>query len=197
MNLWKVCLKVLLGGPVILLALFGVLAILYLFACGYFRGPVSVQSCASPDGKHVAYVLDFPEFDPPNQRAFVGCSEYKGHVMDITAFAADQDFIKRIAWSPDSLIVIFHSKDYLTITRVSDWFTVKVSLAREWKGAEAHDHEVNPWGGPNREVDRIQFPRPGVIAYYVAGEASPCEINLNVLLRTETISQQLTTRDIQ
>jgi hypothetical protein len=73
---------------------------------GFPRTEVSVPS---PDGRHVAFVKNHPEFDPPNQSLWVDGVQLK-HL------AADQDWCHTIVWSSDSSKVAFLVQDLQLVT---------------------------------------------------------------------------------
>jgi len=155
---------------VILVPLFG-----FGFVQAMVSGPEVVLEVASPDGEFVAYVEEAPSLDPPNQSLFVERGD-KTRFMRIAKLAGDIDSIEDIVWSPDGGIVVFHSKCYLTTTRVSDWRTVRVYLGREWRRAEPKRRTTFSSGGAARFVEEIKFPEPGVVAYRFEGEDAPRRI---------------------
>jgi hypothetical protein len=156
-----------------LVAFCGLVAVivLSLFAFGYvdamLHGPKIVLSVPSPDG---AYVEEGPSIDPPNQSLWVERGD-KIHFMPIAGLAEDVDFIKQIVWSPDSDIVVFQSKDYLTATRVTDWQTVRIYLGKEWRRSRPQRHHTTfTSGGVGRQVVAIEFPKAGSFAYRLNGD---------------------------
>jgi len=166
--------KLLCFVPLALLCVLIGLAVLLLFSCGYvdflLHGPNTVLSVRSPDGNYEAYVEDWPSIDGPNQSAFVERKD-KLHFLRIAKLPEDIDYIKEILWSPDSRIVIFHSCDHLTATRVSDWRTLRIYLGEEWRRALPQRHRtVFTSGGGERRVETIQFPEPGVFTYRIEGD---------------------------
>jgi len=129
-----------------------------------WRGPKTVMSAASPDGGFTAYVEDLPSFDPPNQALFVERQDQR-HFMHIGDLAEDVDAIEKVVWSSDSRIVIFHSHDYLTATRVADWQTMRVFLGNEWTRHQPGRVSTFTSGGLGRTVTAIQFEGPDSFSY--------------------------------
>jgi hypothetical protein len=155
------------------------------FSFGYFRamlyGPAIVTSVPSPNGRHEAYVTENPSIDPPNQSLFVERRD-KTHFMHIADLAEDIDAIIEVAWSPDSQVVVFHSKSYLTATRVADWQTVRVYLGKEWKRREPRRHQTTfTSGGIEHKVVAIGFPAAGMFSYRLAGDGKSREVRFNDL----------------
>lgn len=169
---------------IVLLALILLIAV-PLFAFGHvdamIHGPKIVMSLASPDGKHEAYVEEGPSIDPPNQTLFVERSE-KSHFMHIADLAEDIDAIQEIAWSPDSQIVIFHSRHCLTATRVADWLTVRIYLGKEWRRTRPQRYPTTfSAGGARQEVKAIAFPESGGFKYRIKGEEKFRKVRLDGL----------------
>ncbi len=134
------------------------------------RGPKTAISVGSPNGEFTAYVEDLPSIDPPNQALFVERRDRR-HFMSVGSLAEDVDSIERILWSPDSRIVVFHSRDYLTATRVADWQTVHVFLGREWTRRQPDRRSTYSSGGRGRTVTAIEFDAPDGFSYRIEGEA--------------------------
>ena len=128
------------------------------------RGPKTVLSVPSPDGEFTAYVEDSPSIDPPNQALFVERKDLR-RFMHISDLAEDVDAIEKIVWSPDSRIVVFHSRDYLTATRVTDWQTVRVFLGKEWTRHQPGRRATFSSGGRGRTVTAIEFSAPDGFSY--------------------------------
>ena len=175
--------RLLIWLPLVGLCAVVALVALPLFAFGYvdamLHGPKTVVSVPSPDGEYEAYVEESPSIDPPNQSLWVERSD-KLHVMCIADLAEDVDFIKKVMWSPDGRVVVFHSKDYLTATRVSDWLTIRVYLGREWKRSHARRFPSTfSSEGVKREVEVIEFPEPGVVSYQFKGDDTPHAIRMD------------------
>lgn len=133
-----------------------------------FRGPTIVMSAASPDGNLTAYVEDMPSIDPPNQSLVVERKDQR-HFMVVADLAEDVDAIQRVAWSPDSRIVTFQSRDYLTATRVTDWQTIRVFLGREWVRHQPKRSATFSAPEPQVELDAIEFRQPDIVAYRLKG----------------------------
>jgi hypothetical protein len=133
------------------------------------RGPKVVLEVNSPDREFTAYVEDMPSIDPPNQSLSIERKDQR-HFMLIADLAEDVDSIKKVVWSPDSRIVVFHSRDYLTATRVADWQTIRVFLGREWTRHQPGRRSTFSSGGQGRVVDAIEFSVPDGFAYRIKGE---------------------------
>ena len=172
-----------------LTALCGLIAliVLPLFAFGYveamLHGPKTVLSVPSPDGEYLAYVEDSPSIDPPNQSLWIERID-KIRFMLIAGLAGDVDFIKEVAWSPDSQIVVFHSKDYLTATRVSDWLTVRLYLGKEWTRSHPRRSSTFSSGGADRQVEAIEFPKAGIFTYRLKGDDRLHTVRMDLLPRS-------------
>ncbi|HET6453328.1 MAG TPA: hypothetical protein VFI02_02890 [Armatimonadota bacterium] len=153
--------------PIVVLVVIGLLTILVLVADGtaayVFHGPKIVQSVESPDKAWTAYVEDQPELDGPHHGLFVESAD-KVHFLGVGDLVADVDAIQEIVWSPDSRMVIFHSRDYLTAVRVSDWKTVRIYLGRDWMRAKP-DRRSTFSASAGREVTAIRFPAKDEFAY--------------------------------
>ena len=174
--------------PLIALCILLMLIAVPLFAFGYvdaiLHGPKIVLSVPSPDGNYEAYVEEAPSIDPPNQSLFVERSD-KLHFMHIAKLAGDIDSIKQILWSPDSQIVVFHSRHYLTATRVSDWRTVRIYLGKEWRRSQPRRHHTTfTSGGVSREVEAIEFPEAGGFAYRLVGDDKLYTVVINSLVQS-------------
>lgn len=180
----KVFSRLLVWLPLVALCAVVALVLLPLFAFGYIdvmlHGPKVVTSILSPDGKYEAYVEEGPSIDPPNQSLWVERSD-KLHVLRIADLVEDVDYIKEIVWSPDSRLVVFHSKDYLTATRVSDWLTVRVYLGKEWRRSHPRRFPSTfSAGGANRQVEAVEFPEPGAFAYRLKGDETPHTVRMDL-----------------
>ena len=143
-----------------------------------WRGPKTVMSAASPDGEFTAYVEDLPSFDPPNQALFVERQDQR-HFMHIADLAEDVDAIEKVFWSPDSRIVIFHSRDYLTATRVADWQTVRVFLGSEWTRHQPARASTFTSGESGRTVTAIQFEGPDSFSYQLKDDPRPHRLDFS------------------
>jgi len=154
--------------------------------CGYatdlgqavWRGPKTVMSAASTDGEFTADVEDLPSFDPPNQALFVERQD-KRHFRHIADLAEDADAIEKVLRSPDSRIVIFHSRDYLTATRVADWQTVRVFLGQEWIRSRAGRQSTFTSGGRGRTVTAIQFEGPNSLSHQLKDDPRPHRLDFS------------------
>jgi hypothetical protein len=160
---------------VVLVAGWRIVLALMLFAAdiggAMLHGPKTVLSVPSPDGEFVAYVEDLPSIDPPNQAMFVEKKDQR-HFMSAGGLAEDVDSIQRIVWSPDSRIVVFHSRDYLTAMRVTDWRTVRVFLGKEWTRSRASRRSTFTSGGEGQVVDVIEFGEPDSFSYRIKGQGA-------------------------
>jgi hypothetical protein len=136
------------------------------------HGPKVVLEVNSPDREFTAYVEDMPSVDPPNQALFVERKDQR-HFMHVADLAEDVDSIEKVVWSPDTRIVVFHSRDYLTATRVTDWQTIRVFLGKEWTRHQPGRRSTFTSGGPGRVVDAIEFPAADSFAYRIKGETKP------------------------
>ena len=159
--------------PLIALIALLLLIAIPLFSFGYvdiiLHGPKIVMSLPSPDGRYEAYVEEHPSIDPPNQALFVEQSN-KSYFMHIADLSEDIDSIKEILWSPDSEIVIFLSRHYLTATRVKDWRTVKIYLGKEWKRSRPQrNHTTFSSGGVLHSIEAVKFPDRGSFSYRLKG----------------------------
>ena len=172
--------------PLIALCSLVVLIAAPLFSFGYIKamlhGPKIVLSVPSPNGNYEAYVEEGPSIDPPNQSLFVEHRD-KIRFMHIADLAEDVDSIRQIVWSPDSEIVIFHSRDYLTATRVSDWRTVRIYLGKEWRRSKPDRHSTFTSGGGNRQVEAIVFPKAGSFAYRLDGDDRLYRVRMDLIVK--------------
>jgi len=164
------------------LCLVGLLSIALLACAGYLKafanGPDVVASVESPDGNYTAYVVEQPSIDPPNQSLYVERQD-KVHFMRIAELAEDVDSIRQIMWSPDSRVVVFHSRDYLTVTRVSDWLTVRASLGREWTRSKPDRVATFSSGGGDKMVATVEFPETDCVAYQLEGDERTYTVRLD------------------
>jgi len=178
--------KLLVFLPLVALCILMTLIAVPLFAFGYLdcmlHGPRAVLSVASPDSNYEAYVAEYPSIDPPNQACFVERAD-KTHFMCIADLAEDIDCIQHIVWSPDSEVVVFHSQDYLTATRVSDWQTVRLFLGREWKRSQPDRRSTFSSGGVKQQVETIEFPGAGQFAYRLKGDSKLYTVRMDSLIQ--------------
>jgi hypothetical protein len=136
------------------------------------HGQKTVMSAKSPDGEFTAYVEDLPSFDPPNQALFVERKDQR-HFVPAGKLSEDVDSIEQILWSPDSSIVVFHSRDYLTALRVTDWTTIRIYLGREWTCHSPGRRTTFSSGCRGRAVTAIQFENPDTFTYRLKDEEPP------------------------
>jgi hypothetical protein len=144
------------------------------------HGPKMVMSVGSPDGEFTAYVEDLPSIDPPNQALFVERRDQR-HFMHVGSLAEDVDSIERILWAPDSRIVVFQSRDYLTATRLADWQTVRVFLGQEWTRHQPGRRATFTSGGRRRTVTAIEFDVPDGFSYRLQGDDRLRRVDFNAL----------------
>ena len=170
--------------PVIILSLFAGFAILFLYASGTIgamvNGPNVIMEVESPDGKYIAYIIERPSLDPPNQSLMIERSD-KSRFLRIAKLVGDVDSIRDILWSPDSSIVVFHSWLYLTIARTSDWSIVRIYLGDEWRRREPIRRTTFSGAMPVHEVQTIEFPEPGQVAYQLKGQQDFKIVTMDVL----------------
>lgn len=149
------------------------LFVLYLSASGtlawIFSGPKIVAEQPSPDERYIAYVVDYPSLDGPNQSLQVERAD-KTRCLCLAKLTGDVDSIKKILWSPDGSFVVYHSHLYLTAARLSDWRTVRVYLGDEWRRAEPSRRSTFSGAMPKLFVEEISFPEAGSFAYRLKGE---------------------------
>jgi hypothetical protein len=126
-------------------------------------------------------VEDQPSIDPPNQALLVERKDQR-HFMSIADLAEDVDSIQKVLWSPDSRIVVFHSCDYLTATRVSDWQTIRIFLGKEWTRSQPSRRSTFSSGGQGLVVDAIEFPTPDSFSYRLQGQQQPHTVQFGELL---------------
>jgi hypothetical protein len=159
-----------------------VIVLFSLWSTGYLRaviaGPKIVQSASSPDGRYVAYVRDDPCIDPPSQSLVVE-REDKTRFLPIARLAADVDSIKEIYWSPDSQIVVFSSRCYLTATRISDWQTIRIYLGKEWMRSRPSRVSTFCGAQPIRTVTAVEFRLPDIVAYRIDDQERWNTIEMN------------------
>ena len=142
-------------------------------------GPQTVLSVGSPDGEFTAYVEDLPSIDPPNQAWFVERRDQR-HFMHVGSLAKEVDSIEQILWSPDSRIVVFQSRDYLTATRVTDWQTARVFLGNEWTRHQPGRRATFSSGGRRSTVTAIEFDVPDSFSYRLQGDDRLGRVDFNV-----------------
>ncbi len=133
--------------------------------CGWPRFPVSV---ASPDGRHVAFVQNHPDIDPPNQSIWVQTGNNSKQIQQL---GPDSDWCDTIVWSADSSTVSYLIQNARLITVdaasqriVSDqWLTAQdsypplrmvINLSINMDGSEARFQSC--WRNMNR-TDRHYY----------------------------------------
>ena len=85
-----------------------ILVMLFVPACQRLTGH-TVRSAASPAGGSLAYVVDEPSIDPPNQTLWV---RFPGTPPQrVGRLGEDTHWCERIVWSPDSRAVLFVAAD--------------------------------------------------------------------------------------
>lgn len=133
-----------------------------------FTGPNVVQSVMSPDGNFEAYVVETPSIDPPNQSLFIQRSD-NIHYVSVAKLSEDIDSIRKIHWSPQSDIVVFHTRCYIIAVRVPGYQIIKIPLGGEWIRTKPGKHSTFTGAGPRVAVADIQFPRLGSFSYLLEG----------------------------
>jgi len=133
------------------------------------QGPNIIQAVKSPDQQYVAYVQERPSIDPPNQALYIERSD-NTHFLGIAQLAEDIDSIIKTVWSPDSQIVVFHSRCYLTAVRISDWKIIRIYLGKEWKRHEPKHVSAFSGAQPIKNVGSIDFPETDCFSYSIEGD---------------------------
>lgn len=155
-----------------------------LFAFGYvdalIYGPDAILEVPSPDGQYLAYVIEAPSIDPPNQSLMIERNN-KSRFLSIAKLSEDIDSIKEIMWSPDSSIVVYHSFYYLTATRISDWQTLRIYLGVEWKRHKPVRRTTFSSAGPRHEVKAIRFPESGCFTYQLMDSDKIHKVRMDLL----------------
>jgi len=134
----------------------------------FFTGPNIVQSLTSPDQEFEAYVVERPSIDPPNQSLAIQRSD-NIHFVRVAKLAEDIDAIREIHWSPQSDIVVFHTKCNLIAVRVPGYQTVKIPLGGERIRTKASKRSTFSGAGPRIAVADIEFPRADSFSYRLEG----------------------------
>jgi hypothetical protein len=134
----------------------------------FFTGPNVVQSVMSPDRNFEAYVVERPSIDPPNQSLSIQRSD-NIHFVRVAKLAEDIDAIREIHWSPQSDIVVFHTRCNLIAVRVPGYQTVKIPLGGERIRTKASKRSTFSSAGPRVTVADIQFPQAGSFSYRLEG----------------------------
>ena len=134
----------------------------------FFTGPDIIQSVTSPDQNFEAYVVERPSIDPPNQFLFIQRSD-NIHFVRVAKLAEDIDAIKEIHWSPQSDIVVFHTRCNLIAVRVPGYETVKIPLGGEWIRTKASKQSTFSGAGPRVAIADVQFPQAGSFSYRMEG----------------------------
>jgi hypothetical protein len=146
----------------------------------FFTGPDVVQSNMSPDQNFEAYVVERPSIDPPNQSLFIQRSD-NIHFVRVAKLAEDIDAIKEIHWSPQSDIVVFHTRCNLIAVRIPGYQTVKIPLGGEWTRTKAKKRSTFSGAGPRVAVADIEFPQAGSFSYRIEGVETVKTIQMDTL----------------
>ncbi len=146
----------------------------------FFTGPDIVQSVTSPDQNFEAYVVERPSIDPPNQSLFIQRSD-DIHFVRIAKLAEDIDAIKEIHWSPQSDVVVFHTRCNLIAVRVPGYQTVKIPLGGERIRTKTSKRSTFSSAGPRVTVAEIEFPRAGSFSYRLEGIETVKTIRMDTL----------------
>ena len=146
----------------------------------FFTGPDVVQSVMSPDQNFEAYVVERPSIDPPNQSLFIQRSD-NIHFVHVAKLAEDIDAIKEIHWSPQSDIVVFHTRCNLIAVCIPGYQTVKIPLGGERIRTKAKKRSTFTGAGPRVAVAEIEFPRAGSFSYRLEGIDTVKTIQMSTL----------------
>lgn len=146
----------------------------------FFTGPEVVHSVTSPDQNFEAYVVERPSIDPPNQSLFIQRSD-NIHFVRVAKLAEDIDAIKEIHWSPQSDIVVFHTRCNLIAVRIPGYQTVKIPLGGERIRTKASKRSIFSGAGPRIAVADIEFPRAGSFSYRLEGVDTVKTIQMGTL----------------
>jgi len=146
----------------------------------FFTGPDVVQSVMSPDQDFEAYVVERPSIDPPNQSLFIQRSD-NIHFVHVAKLAEDIDAIKEIHWSPQSDIVVFHTRCNLIAVCIPGYQTVKIPLGGERTRTKAKKRSTFTGAGPRVAVAEIEFPRAGSFSYRLEGVDTVKTIQMSTL----------------
>ncbi len=146
----------------------------------FFTGPNVIRSVTSPDREFEAYVVERPSIDPPNQSLYVQRSD-NIHFRSVAKLAEDIDSIREIHWSPQSDIVVFHTRCNLFAVRVPGYQTVRIPLGGEWIRSKASKRSTFSGAGPRVAVAGIEFPTPGSFSYRLEGVDAGKTIRMDTL----------------
>ena len=146
----------------------------------FFTGPNIVQSLTSPDQEFEAYVVERPSIDPPNQSLAIQRSD-NIHFVRVAKLAEDIDAIREIHWSPQSDIVVFHTRCNLIAVRVPGYQTVKIPLGGERTRTKAKKRSTFTGAGPRVAVAEIEFPGDGSFSYRLEGVDTVKTIQMGTL----------------
>ena len=93
---------------------------------GFPRTPVSASS---PDGRHLAFVRNHPNPDPPSQTIWLG--HHGERSRQIQELGPDSDWCNRIVWSDDSSTVAYLVQDarLITVDAATDRIVSEIWLA--------------------------------------------------------------------
>ena len=165
---------------VIVLALVAVPLFAFGYANAIIHGPDTILEVPSPDGQYLAYVIEAPSIDPPNQSLMMERKD-KSRFLPIAKLAEDIDSIQEIVWSPDSSIVVYHSLLYLTATRVSDWQTIRIYLGVERRRHKPVRRSPFSSAGPHHKVETIRFPESGCFTFQLKDSDKIHKVRMSLL----------------
>jgi hypothetical protein len=128
----------------------------------FFTGPNVIRSVTSPDQNFEAYVVERPSIDPPNQSLFIQRSD-NIHFVHVAKLA------KEIYWSPQSDIVVFHTRCNLIAVCVPGYQIIKIPLGGEWIRTKAKKRSTFTGAGARIAIADVQFPQAGSFSYRLEG----------------------------
>jgi hypothetical protein len=153
--------------------------VLWGHAQGVFTGPDVEISVPSPDGAFIAYVVNHPSVDPPNQSLYIERGD-KIHFNCIAKLPEDVDSIQEIRWSADSAIVVFQTRFSIYAVHLPDYKMVQIPLGTEWKRSKPNRNSTfNASGGG--VVKAIEFPKAGCFGYQLEGTEEIKVIEMSAL----------------
>ena len=133
-----------------------------------FTGPDVEITVPSPDGSFIAYVINEPSIDPPNQSLFIERSDGI-HFKRIAKLPEDVDSIQEIRWSAESDIVVFQTRYSIIAVHLPDYKMVQIPLGTEWKRKKPDKRSTFNATGGVVVTAVIEFPKPGCFGYQLAG----------------------------